>query len=112
MQIKFTIFFIALQTINTPANAEFNASTACKSASGTHITAVVELYTSEGCSSCPPADKWLSTLKAKTAANVGTNSTANPTVIQAFHVNYWDYIGWPDRFATPAHTNRQRQIDH
>ena len=110
MQIKFTILFIALQAINTPAIAEFNAYTACKAASGTHITPVVELYTSEGCSACPPADKWLSTLKAKTAANVGTNSTANPAVIQAFHVNYWDYIGWSDRFATPAHTNRQRQI--
>ena len=110
MQIKFTILFIALQAINTPAIAEFNAYTACKAASGTHIKPVVELYTSEGCSACPLADKWLSTLKAKTAANVGTNSTANPAVIQAFHVNYWDYIGWSDRFATPAHTNRQRQI--
>ena len=103
ISLKLTILFIALQAINTPANAEFSASTACKAASGTHITPVVELYTSEGCSSCPPADNWLSTLK--TNANV-----ANPAVIQAFHVNYWDYIGWPDRFATPAHTNRQRQI--
>jgi hypothetical protein len=106
MQLKFTILFIALQAINTPANAEFSASTACKAASSANITPVVELYTSEGCSSCPPADKWLSTLKAKTAAP----ASGNPTVIQAFHVNYWDYIGWPDRFATPAHTNRQRQI--
>ena len=107
---KITIFFIALLAINTPANAEFNASTACKAVSGTNITPVVELYTSEGCSSCPPADKWLSTLKSKTAATVSSNSGANPAVVQAFHVNYWDYIGWPDRFATPAHTNRQRQI--
>ncbi len=110
MRFKYTILLIASQAINTPARAEFSASTACKSASGATITPVVELYTSEGCSSCPPADKWLSTLKAKTTANVGTNSTTNPAVIQAFHVNYWDYIGWPDRFATPAHTNRQRQI--
>jgi hypothetical protein len=103
---KFTIFFIAIQAINTSATAEFSAIAACKAASGTNITPVVELYTSEGCSSCPPADKWLSTLKSKNAAISG----ANPAVIQAFHVNYWDYIGWPDRFATPAHTNRQRQI--
>ena len=103
---KYAIFFIAAQAINTLANAEFNASTACKAASGPTITPVVELYTSEGCSSCPPADKWLSTLKSKTIPT----SSANPAVIQAFHVNYWDYIGWPDRFATPAHTNRQRQI--
>ena len=102
IRFKFTILLIALQAINTPANAEFSASSACKAASGANITPVVELYTSEGCSSCPPADKWLSTLKGK--------QVANPAVIQAFHVNYWDYIGWPDRFATPAHTNRQRQI--
>ena len=103
---KFTIFFIAIQAINTPATAQFNAQNACKGVSGATITPVVELYTSEGCSSCPPAEKWLNTLKSKSASN----SSANPAVIQAFHVNYWDYIGWPDRFATAAHTNRQRQI--
>ena len=115
---KFTIFFIAAQAINTPATAEFSAKNACKATSSANITPVVELYTSEGCSSCPPADKWLSTLKSKTAttasSTAATNPAANPSastpVIQAFHVNYWDYIGWPDRFATPAHTNRQRQI--
>jgi hypothetical protein len=106
IHLKFTILFIAIQAINTPARAEFNASAACKAASSVNITPVVELYTSEGCSSCPPADKWLSTLKSKTASP----SAANPAVVQAFHVNYWDYIGWPDRFATPAHTNRQKQI--
>ncbi|MEY4912074.1 MAG: hypothetical protein RL761_1737 [Pseudomonadota bacterium] len=106
INFQFTIFFIAIQAINTQARAEFNTSTVCKAASSTYITPVVELYTSEGCSSCPPADKWLSTLKNKTTATI----SANPVVIQAFHVNYWDYIGWPDRFATPAHTNRQRQI--
>ncbi len=105
-KFKFTMLFIAIQAINTPAIAEFNASVACKVASSATITSVVELYTSEGCSSCPPADKWVSTLKSKAASP----SVANPAVIQAFHVNYWDYIGWPDRFATPAHTNRQRQI--
>jgi hypothetical protein len=103
---KFTIFFIAIHAINTLAIAQFNASKSCKAASGETITPVVELYTSEGCSSCPPAEKWLNSLKGKTAPN----SSANPAVIQAFHVNYWDYIGWTDRFATAAHTNRQRQI--
>ena len=108
-----TILFIAVQAVNTLARAEFNASSACKAASNVTITPVVELYTSEGCSSCPPADKWLSTLKSKTSttpATAASGTAANPAVIQAFHVNYWDYIGWPDRFATPAHTNRQRQI--
>jgi hypothetical protein len=109
-EFKFAIFFIAIQAINTPATAEFNTHTACKATSTEHITPVVELYTSEGCSSCPLADKWLSTLKGKTAVTAVSNAGANSAVIQAFHVNYWDYIGWKDRFATPAHTNRQRQI--
>lgn len=66
--------------------------------SGEQRTPVIELYTSEGCSSCPPADQWLSTLK-------GTS-----VVAQAFHVSYWDYIGWTDRFASPAFNARQREL--
>ena len=73
----------------------------CRAQSGTRITPVIELYTSEGCSSCPPADRWLSGLGRGTPA---------PAVVQAFHVAYWDYIGWVDRFAQGAHTLRQRQI--
>ena len=72
----------------------------CAVASGPTITPVVELYTSEGCSSCPPADKWASTLKGLAASG--------GVVVQAFHVGYWDHIGWVDRFAAPAYTNRQR----
>jgi len=78
--------------------ASFAASPVCEVVSGERLTPVIELYTSEGCSSCPPADQWLSTLKGK------------PVVAQAFHVGYWDYIGWKDRFATAANTTRQRQI--
>jgi hypothetical protein len=110
---KFAIFIIANLSINTSAIAEFTSQNACKAASGVTITPVVELYTSEGCSSCPPADKWVSSLKPKSttnSANSAANSAGSAPVIQAFHVNYWDYIGWPDRFATPAHTNRQRQV--
>lgn len=58
---------------------------------------LVELYTSEGCSSCPPADRWLSALKAR------------PDLVPlGLHVNYWDSLGWPDRFASDATTSRQR----
>jgi hypothetical protein len=78
------------------------AAELCTVQSGPKQATVIELYTSEGCSSCPPADRWLSTLKVSQA-----NSGA---VIQAFHVGYWDYIGWVDRFASPAHTTRQRKI--
>ena len=70
----------------------------CSASSGPTITPVIELYTSEGCSSCPPADKWASSLKGK------------GLVVQAFHVGYWDSLGWVDRFAAPAYTGRQREI--
>lgn len=70
----------------------------CEVQSGPARTPVIELYTSEGCSSCPPADQWLSSLKGM------------PLVVQAFHVGYWDYIGWVDRFATTANTERQRML--
>jgi hypothetical protein len=70
----------------------------CAAKSGAHTVTLLELYTSEGCSSCPPADAWLSDL------------TPNPTqfIPLAFHVDYWDYIGWKDPFAKPAYTHRQR----
>jgi hypothetical protein len=61
--------------------------------------AVVELYTSEGCSSCPPADRWASTLKGR-----------SDVLVLGFHVNYWDRLGWPDRFATAATTERQHLL--
>jgi hypothetical protein len=70
----------------------------CRAESGTTVPTVVELYTSEGCSSCPPADRWLSRLKGR--ADV---------VPLAFHVTYWDRLGWPDRFASPDYTARQHQ---
>lgn len=74
----------------------------CQARSPATLTPVIELYTSEGCSSCPPADRWLSGLKAAAAEG--------RVVAQAFHVGYWDYIGWVDRFAAPTHTARQREI--
>jgi len=64
--------------------------------------ALIELFTSEGCHSCPPADKWLA--EFKTAPNLW--STIVPV---AFHVDYWDYIGWKDRFASKKFSNRQRR---
>lgn len=72
-------------------------------ASGAGRVALVELYTSEGCSSCPPADRWLSSRKH--ADGLWTRF-----VPVAFHVDYWNYIGWPDRFADPAFSARQRAL--
>ena len=71
----------------------------CEARSAAQPPALVELYTSEGCSSCPPADRWLTTLKGR-----------SDVIALAFHVNYWDRLGWPDRFATPAITERQHQL--
>lgn len=65
--------------------------------------AVLELYTSEGCSSCPPADRFLSSLKASSLND-------NQLIPLAFHVTYWDYIGWRDRFANKKHDQRQRML--
>lgn len=70
----------------------------CQVQSGKFVTPVVELYTSEGCSSCPPADAWMSQQVRRTDINAN---------YLAFHVDYWDDIGWPDRFANHAYTQRQ-----
>ena len=78
--------------------APANAVSTCSARSAATATPVVELYTSEGCNSCPPADRWLSGLKADA-----------PVVALAFHVDYWDRLGWKDRFANPAYTQRQSQ---
>ncbi len=71
----------------------------CEVRSGPRPPAVVELYTSEGCSSCPPADRWLSTLK-----------TQDQVLALSFHVNYWNHLGWRDPFATPDTTARQYKL--
>jgi hypothetical protein len=86
----------------TGAGAIAAPGAACQARSGATLTPVIELYTSEGCSSCPPADRWLSSLK--------DDAAQGRVVAQAFHVGYWDYIGWVDRFANPAYTQRQRQV--
>jgi hypothetical protein len=74
------------------------APAACHAASGRETIALVELYTSEGCDSCPPADRWLSSAFAPGRTGA---------VAVAFHVDYWDRLGWKDRFASAAWTRRQ-----
>ncbi len=71
--------------------------------SGDRQTAVVELYTSEGCSSCPSADRWLSRL-------IETPRDEVNVLALAFHVDYWDYLGWKDRFSSADYTRRQRHL--
>lgn len=63
---------------------------------------LLELYTSEGCSSCPPADRYISELK--------THPELWKSIIPvAFHVDYWNYIGWKDRFSSPEYSARQKR---
>jgi hypothetical protein len=64
-------------------------------------SSLIELYSSEGCSSCPPAEEWLNHFKSEP----GLWKTIFPV---AFHVDYWDGLGWPDRFARAEYTQRQR----
>ena len=77
----------------------------CEAQSGPNIAALVELYTSEGCSSCPPADQQLSRLRQ-------TLGPATAVVPLALHVNYWDYIGWKDPYAQGAFGDRQKWLVH
>jgi hypothetical protein len=73
----------------------------CHLQSSADRAALLELYTSEGCSSCPPADRWLSEL--------ASGSSRLPVVPLAFHVDYWNGLGWADRFAQPSFSERQRR---
>jgi hypothetical protein len=70
--------------------------------SGTARVALVELFTSEGCSSCPPADEWL-------GAMAGEPGLWRDFVPVALHVDYWDHLGWIDPFATLENSERQRR---
>jgi hypothetical protein len=69
--------------------------------SGPQRVSLLEVFTSEGCSSCPPAESWLSELKNQ-------DRLWKEIVPVAFHVDYWDGLGWKDRFAKEEYTSRQR----
>ena len=70
--------------------------------SGPQQVSLIELYSSEGCSSCPPADKWMNSLKKD-------KGLWKEFVPVAFHVDYWDYLGWKDPYASPEFSQRQRR---
>ncbi|MEJ7668699.1 MAG: DUF1223 domain-containing protein [Casimicrobiaceae bacterium] len=91
---------LALGLIVTATASGAAAQSACTATSGAQLRPLVELFTSEGCSSCPPADRWL------TAEFPAERLDAGVTAL-AFHVDYWDRLGWKDRFASAQFTQRQ-----
>jgi hypothetical protein len=97
MAMRFAILLAALLTHGAALGAQ------CQAVSGERTAALVELYTSEGCNSCPPADRWLSSLQAR-------GYGAGRVVPIALHVDYWDYIGWKDPYAQQRFSSRQRKL--
>ena len=97
MKIKklLTITFLFLFSI-TPVSAESFFQNDQKN------NTIIELFTSQGCSSCPPAEKWLGQFK-------DDERLWKSVFPVAFHVDYWDYIGWKDIYAKPAFSQRQKQ---
>lgn len=92
--MKRVLMLAALSGVAMTVQAAMN----CSSSSGDKTVPVVELYTSEGCDSCPPADKWFSTL----------DPARSGVIPLAFHVDYWNYLGWQDPFAQAGFGERQR----
>jgi hypothetical protein len=90
---RFAFLIVIMLTALRPAYAD------CVARSNASTAHLIELYTSEGCSSCPPAERWLGGLRE------------NPNVVALeFHVDYWDSLGWRDRFADPRYTARQHAL--
>jgi len=88
---------IAVLALTSAAGGQ---AASCRAVSPPYTVALVELYTSQGCSSCPPADRWLSKLGDAPARAVPL----------ALHVAYWDTIGWKDPFARPEFNDRQQRL--
>ena len=95
---------LAIAALLAAAMAHHAAALAaqCAKQSPAHAVALVELYTSEGCDSCPPADRWLSQLRQP--------GGGESVVALSLHVDYWDRLGWPDRFASRRFTERQQML--
>ncbi len=83
------------QGVNPANAAQYNQ---VSKAANLYPTELVELFTSQGCSSCPPADKFIASL-----------ADSPSTLALSFNVTYWDYLGWKDRFGQKVFTKRQKQ---
>jgi hypothetical protein len=94
---------LALAAVSAPAHSGPSEEGQCIKQSPPHAVALVELYTSEGCSSCPPADRWISQTAGK---GYGTDQL----VRLSLHVDYWDQLGWKDRFGNRKFSERQSNL--
>lgn len=92
-RIALTVAFLAASGLAAGAQ--------CTATSGERRVPLLELYTSEGCNSCPPTDRWFSALPSR-------GLTPERVVALAFHVDYWNYLGWKDPFSKAAYSDRQR----
>ena len=97
-----TALALGLTTAHVLAQQPGSTFEATTFESGETQSMLIELFTSEGCSSCPPAEKWLSALKS-------SKDLWKKMIPVAFHVDYWDRLGWRDRFAKPEFTARQQR---
>ena len=105
-KILFLVFFFASLNVYSLELISDSPKISVKVAkSPENRVVLLELYTSEGCSSCPPADRFLSNLKEAGISD-------QQLIPMAFHVTYWDYIGWKDRFAKKQYDQRQRDHAH
>jgi hypothetical protein len=93
------LFVLLLAAVTVPCNAQSDVKS--QPPRVTPDFAVVELFTSEGCSSCPPADELLSRIVARSAER------GDRVVCLSFHVDYWDDLGWKDPFSSKDFTHRQ-----
>jgi hypothetical protein len=92
---------VALAVILLVAPGRVGAAAECTAISAGRRVPLLELYTSEGCNSCPPADRWFSALPVR-------GLTPERVVALAFHVDYWNYLGWSDPFSKAEYSARQR----
>lgn len=98
--ISFTFFGLSLWTLFNAQKIEKQEMDTILNGSTAQGIVVLELFTSQGCSSCPPADVLLEKVK---------KSYPNTVFALSYHVDYWDYIGWKDPFGSGEYTNKQRQ---
>lgn len=96
MKLKSIFLLLLLPQLGCSQNTNKNFTETSKSSNSLKV---IELFTSEGCSSCPPADKLVEEIQRKNLENV---------IILAYHVDYWDRLGWKDTFSDAKYSDRQR----